>query len=289
MEFIYTIVSVFFVNYILWRIFCAINFKNYKKIYLIIITVCEVGSSIVSIVTVIASLPLVEDNKLSYLLLGLSSALGILTGYILTLGMHLNGVKLFKTRRQRKFAKEAKSDFERKRDTIIFYSIVSLVGALLIGASITTYCLFKEFNLYFYIFIIAGALVFVYLIVFTILSLSSNKEKPVSKGKVIFFIKTDGKYFVYSDSLDGNNNIESKLGNIGIEYILSDFGVLVKNKEKIRVLGITPSEFDYSLLNGITLNKDTDDLSYILDEFNKYQRKKIVVDESNKISSIANI
>lgn len=294
MSFLYTIASVLFANTILWSIFRAINFRHHRKVYLIIISVCELGSilyfAIIGILTV-SSMMAAGGSPYEVALISfyfLAEAAGILTGYMLTIALYFKDVKLFKSRRQRQFEREARDKKQRIKAAILFYGGLSLVALALIGLGIASYVLLSGLNVYFYIFVIAGVLLLIFLLVYFIVT-KPNTNQEVKKGNVLFFVKTNGQYYIYSGELDGDSTIESKLGDISIEYMLTDFGILVENKDKIRVFGITPSEFDARLLNTISLEKEEKDYTNIFNEFNRYQRKKIVLDENRSIKTIVNI
>lgn len=295
MTFLYTLASVFITNYIVWIIIRAIGFKHHRLVYLILITIFELTSvitwGIIAILSAVSYVSYTEDKTGLFMLIldYLGYMLGVLSAYLLTLVLHLRGVKIFKSRRQREFERESKTPKQRLIANVLFYSLLSVLGLSLIGLGIGTFFMLNGQNAFFYSLTISGILLFIFLLVNFILSKTKAKDKPVTKGKVLFFVKTNGTYYTYFDTLDNGGKIEDKLGRIGEEYILTDFGVLIMNNDKIRVLGITPSEIEMSLLDNISLKKEEKDLSYILNEYSKYQRKKIVLNQDQTINKIANI
>ena len=288
MGFLSTLVSCFFITYILWIIFRALNVKNGRKIYVILIVLFETGTIIFNIYYLIRILISDINNNLGFNTI-LADAysfgsypLAILTALIITLMLTLSDVKIFKSRRSRAFEREANG---KKNIPAIIFNIVSItIGLILLGVAITILVLSKKLNAYFFtiggfglLFILIGLVILIRDFGF------SNKERK-PKGRCLFFIKTNGTYYTYLYEAN-NKSLEESLCAIGSTYILTDFGVIKTKDGKYNVFGITPNEIDDSLINSIELEKENRDFSPAFNLMNKYKRISITLDENNSVTS----
>ena len=294
MSFLSSLVSCFFINYILWLIFRALNVKNARKVYIILISVIEGGTIIFNIYYLIRVLIYDFSHKVAFndILLDTyyygSYPLAIFCALIITLMLTLSGVRLIKSRRTRAFEREINGG--KSISTTVFNIVLLSVGVILLGVAVAILILSNGVNVYF--FTIGGfGLLFIILGIVLLINYSkglSGKEKKV-KGNNLFFVKTNGTYYTYYYEANKGQSLEESLGRIGSIYIPTDFGVLKTIDNKYNVYGITPSDIEMELVDSINLPKIDNDYSDAFNSMSKYKRVLVTLDENNNVSNVRDI
>lgn len=222
-----------------------------------------------------------------YLLLEiLGSSLGVIIAYVAAMMIVLDGISLFKSKRYREFER----GINQKDGASIPKNIFSIIS-FIISAILLTYIIFSIINYNSNILIsLIGTIIG--LIIFTILGIYfyiSGKplHQTLKSSNLLLYIKLPNEELVYEQTLSKDLTIEQALGEFGNVYMLDEFGLIITPSIKYVVKGVMITKLNKELLKGLNMKKlDPNPYQSILPNFQKYNRKKIVLDELNNIKSI---
>ncbi len=284
MQFLYVLLGTFFLNYFIILILNLIGIRNRRKTSLIIISIIDfsyLGYLIYELITYISSD--IKGDSLFYLLfLQILNIFAVIMSYVITMSIFYSDIKIFKSKRLKNF-EEAYSG-KKSLSTIIFniilfvLSIMSIV--LLIVLIINRNIIFDQ-NKGILIFVIISILLS--FIIFVGLYISIKELKMVNfKKKIMFLIYLPNKVrcFISNDRL----KIEEALPNLLNDYVFDDYGYLITKKDKYIVKGIRVDIFDDSYLLDSKLI-EINSISFIdaINKYEKYQRRKIYLDDNGNI------
>ncbi len=284
MNFLYTFVETFFIDYFIIFIFSLFNFKNRRLVVFLIITI---GNLLVLIFFFYEMIAYLINYKIDLLVLlfYLLDIISVLAAYTLIMIILLRGVKIFKSRRLKKFQDEYDGKNNNKRN-IILSSILLFFGLTFFTFGIIILTLIKKYNAKYVFSLILLFSIAITLTVISILFLLKIKPKKRNiKERIMFVVIKDKRIFLSDDKIKDDilYPLESK-------YFLTDFGYLYF-KEAGRnicyhIKGV--EALDNQDYINIDLIED-DKFIFILNELEKYNKKEIYLDENFIIKRMKNI
>ena len=276
MNFLYTLVETFFIDYFIMFIFSLFDFRKKRLVTFLIITI---GNGLLVIYFLYQMIMYVThyNVELLVLLFYLLDIISVLAAYTLIMIILLRGVKLFKSRRLKRFQNEYDGKNNNKRN-IILSIILLFFGLTFLTFGIIVFTLIKNFNVK---YVFSLILLFTFAITLsTIGIILLIKIKPVkirnNKELLMFVVMKDKRIFLSDDKVKDDilYPLESK-------YFLTDFGYLYfKERGKnicYHIKGVEALE-DSDYLN-INLMED-DKFKFILSELERYNKKEIYLDEN---------
>lgn len=278
LNFISLAVSVFFTNYILTIIIK--QFTKKRIVPLIVISVADIGS----IIGYLINLLLMEFDLVA-LLYTLGNIIGIGVAYIATLMLILENVTLFKSKRAREFER----GINNKEGTSIPRNIIAsicfgLFVVLLIYGSINL----THYNsklLFTTIGVMIGAVIALGLAIYFFLSGRPTRKK-IKANSLLFVLFLPDQTLLYA----GTNDDHQALGGLTDIYLLDEYGLLIAPTASYLVKGMKLNTFSKDIETNIKLEQiESSQFQNAIKEFNKYQRKKITIDEQGNIIQIRNI
>lgn len=278
LNFISLAVSVFFTNFILITIIKI--FTRKRIVPLIIISIADIGS----ILGYLVNLFLTNFDVVT-LLYTLGNIIGIAVAYIATLMMILENVTLFKSRRAREFERGINNKEGTSIPRNIIASICLGVSTILLVYGIINLSHYNSKLLFTTIGVLIGALATLCLAVYFFVS-GRPTHKKIKAQNLLFVLILPEKTILYGAESD----YQEALGKLNDIYIIDEYGLLITPTHSYIVKGMKSNSFTKELEENIKmLPVDVALYQNALVEFNKYQRKKITIDEAGKIISIRNI
>lgn len=294
MTFLSTLASTFFANYIIWLIFRALKLNQGRKIFIITLSIFELGTIFVSSYFLISDwVLLIRDYDANigdlfiYSIYNFSYIFGVFVAYSITLFLTLSGVKVVKSRRQKRFENElnGKTSVSIKIASIV----IIIVGLISILFGILIIINEKEISTLFFTVTIAGILITIFGIVLLILNRDKKEETIKLNNDIILLIKVDDDIFSYKYEYNKDNSFESLVGKLNNDYNLSNFGEIKIGKRDYKLLGIISSDFDYSYILDIKLEKDRRNYNNIIENVSRYYKVSIITDDDLNILNIKKI
>ena len=284
MNFLYTFVETFFIDYFVIFIFSLFNFKNRRLITFLLITIGNLLLVIFFFYEMIIYLINYKFEILTFLFYILD-IISVLSAYTLIMIILLRGVRIFKSRRLKKFQDEFDGKNHNKRN-IILSSILLIFGLTFLTFGILLIALIKKYNAKYVFSLILLFSISIILIIISILLLSKLKFKKKNiKERIMFVVIKDKRIFLsdYKIKEDILSPLESK-------YFLTDFGYLYfKEAGKnicYHIKGVEALDNqDYINIDLMEDNK----FIFILNELEKYNKKEIYLDENFIIKRMKNI
>ena len=117
----------------------------------------------------------------------------------------------------------------------------------------------------------------------------ASKHKVLRAENLLFVVDLDGQKKVYQAKLSKEFTIEQALGKLNELYLLDEYGLIVTPSHHYIVKGIKLEYSARALLETIQMAPYEGNLDEALANFQKYNRKKIILDENNKIVKITQI
>lgn len=311
MNFLYTFVSAFFVNYlVIWIISLLTTSKKRNLIALIIISIFNLANIILNALSLWdAYLAIASQNALneytSVLLNGVGNLFASIIAYLATLVLLLDGKKIFKSRRQKQYLNAV-----NKKS--LMWPIIAIIVFLLLGVACLVYgiitsihftydLLIATFGAYGMMVVFFGLAYYIFYINFTTdkrLVNTANENSNVinatilNKTKVdlslLFILHLGNNKYYFKGNLDEIHTINYYLGQILNVYVLTDFGSINKENEKIIVKGIKVERIDENLLKEIKLQRIQPDERFlnIVSNFERYRTKTIFLNSAGQIEKI---
>lgn len=284
MNFISSLISLFVVNTILTLIINALPIRNKRNWQIGVITLVDIGSIIGY-----AAILFQSHFDLLYLLSTLGNILGELTAYVASMMLILEDVKIFKSRRLRQFERDINNKSGRSLPRNILALICFIIFVVLLTYTIISFINYNETILVSLIGSSLGVLVALGLGIYFLIS-GLPQHKSIKAENILFIINTPTDKIIFEANLNKEFTIDDALGKLYDTYIIDEYGLIVTPTNKYIVKGIKINKFDNDLLAKIQMTKDNDSkFKDVILEFQKYNRKKIILDENNKIVKISNI
>lgn len=288
MNFISLAVSVFISNFIFIRIIDILPFIRRKKIWQgILISLADISSILGYVIILITSLT--TNINLTIILEMVGSILGILIGYIAAMMIILDGISLFKSKRLREFERGINQKEGKSLPRNIIAMICLCVSIVLLAYSIITIINYNKDVLISLIGAIIGTLIFSGLSIYFFISGKALYTK-VNSSNLILYIKLPDKTVTYYKELSKELTENQILGKIKETYMLDEFGFIITPTTKYAVKGIMVTKLAKDILNDLNMDLlEPNPYQEALSHFQKYNRKKIVLDQNNKITKIIDL
>ncbi len=277
-------VSTFITNYFIMFIIRILPFRNKRLWQSIIISLFCLGE-ISGYVLIMLELYEVE---LLFILELIGSIFGVLIGYVASMMLVLDGVKLFKSRRLKEFERNLNNKEGTSVPRWILAIISGVLGIMLFIYGIIISIHYDKQLLITIIGLFLGAIAFLGTSIFFFLS-GASKHKVLRAENLLFVVDLDGQKKVYQAKLSKEFTIEQALGKLNELYLLDEYGLIVTPSHHYIVKGIKLEYSARALLETIQMAPYEGNLDEALANFQKYNRKKIILDENNKIVKITQI
>lgn len=281
MNFISLAVSVFISNYIFMMIIKILPFRNKRLWQGILISVSNLGSIIFYLTTSLLNFEIIT------FLYSLGNILGILLAYVASMMIVFDGIILFKSKRLKEFERNLKNkdnhSISKKVLGIVFFALSILL--IIFGTlSLLNYDPKLKVTI---IGTFIGAIISISLALFFLIK---KDNSHVRGAKFMFIITLPEKKLVFCEEINKENSEAFLLGKINDAYILDDYGILITHENKYMVKGIKVNSISNDYINSINMNTcNYEGYENALLEFQKYNRKKIIVNENKEIVKIINI
>ncbi|MDE7100362.1 MAG: hypothetical protein K2O05_00735 [Anaeroplasmataceae bacterium] len=284
MNFIYLALSVFVANYIAMYIVRLLPIKNKRIVQLVVVSILDIGSIIGYIVNLVS-----YGFELSFFLYTVGNIIGISVAYVASLMLILDDVQIFKSRRAREFERGIKNKEGSSVPRNILASICFIVFIVLIVYGIIALLNYSNNLLLTTIGVFVAATISLALAIYFLIS-GRPTHKKISAQKLLFMIQLPQNIVLYEAELTKEFTINDALGALKDIYILDEFGLLCSPTASYLVQGMKLNELTDDIKSKIHMKQiEHSEFLPILNEFNKYQRKKIILDENNQIVQIKNI
>lgn len=227
---------------------------------------------------------LLTNAQYSEILYVAGNLLAKVVAYIAIMMFLLDGVKIFKTRRQRAFL----NSINDNKPGLPFYLVVIIfviLGGISLGYAILASISYANNLLWTLIGAYSVGIIFIGLALYLFITNKTSRQKDKTlkpaKGGLIFLFDFKHERTVY----ESTSNDLAQLGKLNDIYIFTEYGYLITPTNKYTVLGISVDRISDDLVNGISMNVNTNEsLNEVLKEFKKYETKTIWIDDSYKIT-----
>ncbi|MDE6946339.1 MAG: hypothetical protein K2P14_04050 [Anaeroplasmataceae bacterium] len=283
MNIISTAISVFISNYIIIAIIRLLPLKKKTLWQTIILSFYNLGS-IVGYLWMILS-----ANELSLLLILelLSSILGVVIAYTASMMIVLDGIVLFKSKRLREFERS----YHQKDGTSIPRNILAVIS-LSLSIALFTYGIVSLLNydkrlLISCIGTFLGMAIFLGLAIYFFIS-GKAQHKTIKAENLLLIVQIEDKKILLAAELSKDQTLETLLSPLADIYILDEYGLIVTPHMRYIVKGVKLDYLSKDILKSLQMQPFTDSvLNEALKEFQKYNRKKIILDENYSIKKIS--
>ena len=285
MNFLTLFISTFLTNYFFIWIISLFKFRNKRNISAGIISLANLSSIGYYFYDMIMYFKVQNTAMIIYTV---GNILAVLIAYIATLILLFDGVKLFKTKRQREFknAIEGKTSITSTVLVITFsiLAAVSIIYAIYLSITYNNVYLWNLIGAYTIGIIFVGLSLFVYY---------NNKpqkaeqviEKKIQKvlnRNLIFIIYLKNKKVVFESQYD--DNFEELLGDFQRLYVLNNYGIITQNDTAYSVMGVSLEYLDKNTLNTLKMNVcKNEKLLDVVNQFNRFEQKQIIIDVNYNI------
>lgn len=289
MNFISLAVSVFISNYIFMAIIRLLPFIRRKKLWQgIIISIADI-SSIITYIGILLTVITSPDTDKLIILEVIGSILGILIGYIAAMMLVLDGISLFKSRRLKEFERGLNNKEGKSIPKNILGLICVAIAVVLLVFVVITLINYDNSVLVTLVGTIAATLLFIGLSIFFFIS-GKAQHQSIKSNHLLLYIKLPDKSLTYQQELSKDKTLDMVLGKFKDIYMLDEFGMIVTPTTKYVVKGIMVTKLAKDILNELDMQLlDPNPFEEALENFQKYNRKKIILDENNKITKIIDL
>lgn len=275
-------VSTFITNYIITLIIRVLPIRQKRNWQIGIITFFCLSEIIGYLWIAIAS----KTTDFLTIIEIVGSCLGVLIGYIASLMMILDGVTLFKSKRLREFERSYNQKDGPSVPRKVLGGISLSLGILLLVYGIITIIHYDSRLLWNCIGLFVGGVAFTGVAIYFFLS-SAPQHKTLHAENLLFVVDFEGTKYIYQANLSKENTIEACLGKIMDLYILDEFGLIITPSNHYIVKGIKLEYSSKDLLKDIHMKLyEGNEFNEAILQFQRYNRKKIILDEENKIKKV---
>lgn len=282
MNFIYTAVSTFMTNYFIMFIIRILPLRK-KRIWNISI-VSIYNLSICGLYIQLLFTPELDLNLLIYCL---GNLLGIAIAQLASFMLIFEGVKLFKSRRLKEFERNLNNKEGTSIPKWIFATLLLVTAFVLGGYTVFALINYNKSNL----MSIIGSIIFgIIALGFSIYLFICGRaaHKKINSSKLMFIVGYPNETVIYTADLNKEFTIKDALGSLEDIYLIDEYGLLITPNNKYLVKGIKVSEYPKDIENQISMSRiENNKYDILIHEFQKYTRKKIILDENNNIKSIS--
>ncbi|MDE7095115.1 MAG: hypothetical protein K2O23_01360, partial [Anaeroplasmataceae bacterium] len=116
------------------------------------------------------------------------------------------------------------------------------------------------------------------------------KHKTIRAENLLFIVEYEGEKMIYQANLSKEFTIENALGKLMEMYMLDEYGLIITPSNHYIVKGLKLEYSAKNMLDEIHMSKyEGNDFDEAIQNFRKYNRKKIILDEQNHIKKITMI
>lgn len=275
-------VSTFITNYIIMFIIRVLPLRNKRVWQSVVISLFCLGEIIGYVLIFI--LPYTLD--LITILEVIGSIFGVLIGYIASMMIVLDGVSIFKSRRLKEFERNLNNKEGRSFPKWILAIIAVSLSSILLIYGIITLIHYDSKLLLTTIGLFVGAVIFLGVGIYLFIC-GAPKHKKIHAENLLLIVDIEGQKTIYQAKLSKDFTIEHALGKLMDIYMLDEFGLIITPSNHYIVKGI---KLDYStkdILKEIQMTPyEGNAFDEAIKNFQKYNRKKIILDEQNQIQKI---
>lgn len=282
MNFLSVFVSTFLTNYFFSWIISMLPIRNKRKVTIIVLSVLNLASIGYNLYLTVSLF--VTGNFNTAIYYG-GNFLASLIAYLAIMMLLLDGIKVFKTKRQRAFLNALNSN----KPGIPYYAvflILLVLGLLSLGYAIFATINYSSNLLWTLIGAYSIAIILLGLVLYLFLTNLKGQSKPsISnakvKGGLIFILDLKNQRLVY----ETKNYDETTLKKLTEVYYFTEYGYLITPNTKYVVKGIKVDNIDPELKASINLELTQEEkLIAVLENYQKYQTKTIFVDADYKVT-----
>ena len=275
-------ISTFISNYIIMFIVRVLPLRNKRLWQSIVISLFCLGEIIGYILIFVTPYSL----DLITILEVIGSIFGVVIGYVASMMIVLDGITLFKSRRLKEFERNLNNKEGTSFPRWILAIISGSLGLMLLIYGIITSLNFDSKLLLTVIGLFIGAAIFIGVSIYLFIS-GAPKHKTIHAENLLFIVDYEGQKTIYQAKLSKEFTIESALGKLMEIYILDEYGLLITPTNHYIVKGLKLEYSAKNMLNEINMSVyDGNAFDEAIKNFQKYNRKKIILDEQNHIQKI---
>ncbi|MDE6047219.1 MAG: hypothetical protein K2F56_01170, partial [Anaeroplasmataceae bacterium] len=278
-------ISTFILNYIIMSIIRDLPLRNKRVWNSIIISLVAAGSIVGYLFGIVMS----KDLNLIYLLEAIGNIFGVLIGYVASMMIVLDGITLFKSRRLKEFERNLNNKEGTSFPRWILAIIAEALGLMLLIYGIITVINYDSKLLLTIIGLFVGATLFIGVSIYLFIS-GAPKHKTIHAENLLFIVDYEGQKTIYQAKLSKEFTIENDLGKLIEVYILDEYGLIITPSNHYIVKGLKLEYSAKEMLKEINMSVyDGNTFDEAIKNFQKYNRKKIILDEQNHIQKITMI
>ncbi|MDE7263475.1 MAG: hypothetical protein K2N64_02280 [Anaeroplasmataceae bacterium] len=277
-------VSTFITNYIIMAIIRALPIKNKRIWQIAVISLFSLGE-VAGYIFIMLS---VYEVEFLFILELIGSIFGVMIGYVASMMIVLDGISLFKSKRLKEFERNLNNKEGTSFPKWILALIAGALGLMLLIYGIVTVTHYDAKLLLTIIGLFIGAVIFLGVSIYLFIS-GAPKHKIIRAENLLFVVDLEGQKTIYQAKLTKEFTLENALGKLMEIYMLDEYGLIVTPTNNYIVKGIKLEYSAKDLLKTIQMTPYEGNLDEALSKFQKYNRKKIILDENNNIIKITQI
>lgn len=275
-------ISTFISNYIIMFIVRVLPLRNKRVWNSIIISLFAVGEIIGYLFIFVAS----DSLDFIEILEVIGSIFGVIIGYVASMMIVLDGITLFKSRRLKEFERNLNNKEGTSFPRWILAIMSGSLGLMLLIYGIITSLNYDSKLLLTIIGLFVGAAIFIGVSIYLFIS-GAPKHKTIRAENLLFIVDYEGQKNIYQAKLSKEFTIENALGKLMEIYMLDEYGLIITPYNHYIVKGLKLEYSAKNMLNEIQMSKyEGNVFDEAIKNFQKYNRKKIILDEQNHIQKI---
>ncbi|MDE7384405.1 MAG: hypothetical protein K2M84_01460 [Anaeroplasmataceae bacterium] len=275
-------ISTFISNYIIMFIVRVLPLRNKRLWQSIVISLFCLGEIVGYILIFVTPYTL----DLITILEVIGSIFGVLIGYVASMMIVLDGITLFKSRRLKEFERNLNNKEGTSFPRWILAIISGSLGLMLLIYGIITTLNYDSKLLLTVIGLFIGAALFIGVAIYLFIS-GAPKHKTIHAENLLFIVDFEGKKTIYQAKLSKEFTIENALGKLMEVYILDEYGLIITPSNHYIVKGLKLEYSAKDMLKEINMSVfEGNAFDEAIKNFQKYNRKKIILDEQNHIQKI---
>ncbi len=276
-------ISTFIVSSIIMAIINVLPIRKKRLWDIIIISIYslgELGSYLLMFLYNINDLNLIITLEI------ISSILGIIIGYIAIMMIILDGIKIFKSKRLKEFERNLNNKDSKSIPKWIFSIISGILCIILLIIGLITTINYTKSLLISIIGLYIGFLIFLLLSIYLFIT-GLSKHKNIKASNLLFIVDFENHKYIYTSTINKEFSINDALGSIQDVYLIDEYGLLITPIKHYVVMGIKLEYSGKKYLDDINMEKiESNEFDEIISKYQKYNKKRIEIDEFNNIKSI---
>lgn len=283
-NFISVAISIFISNFIIITIIRHLPIRKNQLWQLIIITIYNLGGLIFDIISLFSF-----EMSIINILYVLGNGIGVGIGYIATLMIILDHKLIFKSRRLKQFERDLKNNGKKSLSRNIISIVCVTIFIILMIYGIISLLHYDSSLLISIVGVFIGAGISLALAIYFFISGRPQHEK-IKASNLLFVVTLPDQILLYHAKLTKENPLETALASLQELFYIDEYGLIITPTERYIVKGIHLETLNQELYEKIKLNRFYDSkFDEAVQHFQKYNRKRIILDENNQITKISNI